>query len=61
MKLKKSLFTLANRLKKMSEKEVQDEISKLINSYELKMRYGAANKLEAFTKSVYTPTTNQIF
>jgi len=56
MKLKKTLFTLANRLKKMTEKEVQIEIEKLIYSYELKIRYGAQDKLIAFTNSIYTPT-----
>ena len=57
MKLKKTLFTLANRLKTMTEKEVQEEILKLIESYELKIRYGATDQLIAFSNSIYTPTT----
>ncbi|WP_373072067.1 hypothetical protein [Sulfurimonas sp.] len=57
MEIKKSIKKLNSKLQKMTESEAQEEILKLVNSYDLFIRYGATDKLTAFINSIYTPKT----
>jgi len=57
MKIKRALILLNNRLENKTEKEVQDELLIIIQSYELLIRYGATNKLQVLADSIYTPKT----
>lgn len=56
MKIKKAISTLQNQTTNMSESEAQSMITKLLESYELQLRYGCQDKLTAFSNSIFTPT-----
>lgn len=61
MKLKKTLGIFIGNLKNRTEKEVQIEVLNLLESYELKIKYGAKNKLIAFSNSIHTPKSTPDF
>jgi len=61
MKLKKTLGIFIGNLKNRTEKEVQTEVLNLLESYELKIKYGAKNKLIAFSNSIHTPKSTPDF
>jgi len=59
MKIKKSISKLYERISQMTEAEAQREITKILTSYELQIRYGSPSKLTAFSDSIHTPTTKK--
>ena len=59
MKIKKAIEILYNRISDKNEREVQEEIMILLNSFELQIRYGCDSKLIAFSNSIYTPSLKQ--
>lgn len=56
MKIKKAINLLNDKISSMTEMQAQEELHRLLESYELQLRYGAKHKMMAFTNSIYTPT-----
>lgn len=56
MKIKKAILLFSGRVEEMTEMQAQEELGRLLESYELQLRYGAKDKLIAFSNSIYTPT-----
>jgi len=59
MNLKKTLLFLLKSVENLTEKEVQNRLLIILESYEMQNRYGQADKLIAFSNSIYTPTSRQ--